>query len=206
MDACDLRGDDSDCDGTPNSHCPCVEGQTQQCGSQDTGACEFGQSVCDSGRWSPCNGEVPTALRDCTSAADNDCDGSADNELDGPPARWASFYRSGLDDGAAPRWIIEMPLLFDRDTAIGMIGFAEPRLGVPRSSGLEKLVVRLKHGDHEAMNRVSRFAAKASLEFWMVLAAEEWHLEMMETVAESLQYWANEALPRSSKRHARRGP
>jgi hypothetical protein len=99
-----------------------------------------------------------------------------------------------------------MPLLFDRDTAIGMIGFAEPRLGVPRSSGLEKLVVRLKHGDHEAMNRVSRFAAKASLEFWMVLAAEEWHLEMMETVAESLQYWANEALPRSSKRHARRGP
>lgn len=82
MDACDLRGDDSDCDGTPNSHCPCVDGELQQCGSQDTGACEFGQSVCDGGRWSPCNGEVPTALRDCTSAADNDCDGSADNELD----------------------------------------------------------------------------------------------------------------------------
>lgn len=82
-DSCDVAQDDSNCDGTPNGGCNCVEGESQPCGPQtDTGACAFGTSVCMGGGFSECMGAVIPARRDCRSPQDNDCDGLADNTPD----------------------------------------------------------------------------------------------------------------------------
>jgi cysteine-rich repeat protein len=82
-DSCSVAGDDSTCDGTPNGGCPCVEGQMIACGPQtDNGICQRGTSTCQSGAFTPCQGAVFPARRDCSSAQDNDCDGIADNTID----------------------------------------------------------------------------------------------------------------------------
>jgi cysteine-rich repeat protein len=82
-DSCAVAGDDSNCDGTPNSGCPCVEGQIVPCGpATDAGICQRGTSTCLNGAFGACQGAVAPARRDCRSAQDNDCDGRPDNTID----------------------------------------------------------------------------------------------------------------------------
>jgi cysteine-rich repeat protein len=82
-DSCDIAQDDSNCDGTPNGGCNCVEGDSQPCGPlNDTGLCTFGTSVCMGGGFTACQGAVFPARRDCRSPQDNDCDGLPDNTAD----------------------------------------------------------------------------------------------------------------------------
>ena len=80
-DSCSLVGDDTDCDGTPNSGCPCVEGQTVDCGpTAAVGICVVGKSTCHNNQLGACVGAVTAKGRDCSSSLDNDCDGTPDNE------------------------------------------------------------------------------------------------------------------------------
>ena len=83
-DSCNVTGDDSNCDGTPNGGCACVEGTTIPCGPEtDNGVCQRGTSTCRNGAFSACEGAVFPARRDCSSAQDNDCDSLPDNTVDG---------------------------------------------------------------------------------------------------------------------------
>jgi cysteine-rich repeat protein len=83
-DSCDIAGDDSNCDDTPNGGCTCVEGTQVACGPDtEEGICQRGTSTCRNGAFGPCQGAVPPARRDCASAQDNDCDGRPDNTPDG---------------------------------------------------------------------------------------------------------------------------
>lgn len=82
-DDCSIKGNDADCDGTPNSGCPCVDGDTQECGPDtDVGACRYGVSTCAGSTYGECIGAVERASRQCDSSQDNDCDGEPDNTLD----------------------------------------------------------------------------------------------------------------------------
>ena len=81
-DDCTVKGDDSNCNGSPNDGCPCVNGDTQACGPAAVGICKPGTATCASGAWGACVGAVNKAARDCTSTADNDCDGLPDNTID----------------------------------------------------------------------------------------------------------------------------
>lgn len=82
-DDCSIEGNDDDCDGIPNSDCPCVDGQTQSCGPDtDVGRCEYGVSTCRDSKFGACEGAVDRAPRNCESTQDNDCDGVPDNTLD----------------------------------------------------------------------------------------------------------------------------
>ena len=81
-DDCTIKGDDSNCNGSPNDGCPCVNGDTQACGPAAVGICKPGTATCSGGLWGACVGAVNKAARDCTSAADNDCDGLPDNTID----------------------------------------------------------------------------------------------------------------------------
>lgn len=82
-DSCSPLGDDSNCDGTPNTGCPCVEGQIIDCGPEtDMGLCQRGTSTCIDGEFSACAGAVFPEPRDCGSSEDNDCDGLSDDTID----------------------------------------------------------------------------------------------------------------------------
>jgi hypothetical protein len=81
-DSCTVKGDDANCNGTPNDGCPCVSGDTQPCGPAAVGICKPGTQTCANGVWGACMGAVNKAARDCTSANDNDCDGKPDNTID----------------------------------------------------------------------------------------------------------------------------
>jgi len=82
-DSCTQRGDDSDCDATPNGGCACIEGETINCGPPaELGICKFGKSTCVHGAYSACVGATIAKARDCSSEADNDCDGTPDNTVD----------------------------------------------------------------------------------------------------------------------------
>jgi hypothetical protein len=82
-DSCEVEDDDADCDGTPNSGCPCVEGQTRACGPEtEDGICEFGVSSCENEEWQACVGATLPSARNCRSSGDNDCDGEPDNVID----------------------------------------------------------------------------------------------------------------------------
>jgi hypothetical protein len=80
-DSCSLRGDDADCDGTPNGGCACVDGDEQACGS-DLGVCQAGKSTCVNSRFGECVGAISPGDRDCSSSEDNDCDGRRDDSID----------------------------------------------------------------------------------------------------------------------------
>jgi hypothetical protein len=83
-DDCSVPKDDSDCDGTPNGGCPCVDGDTQPCGPpSDAGICEYGVSLCANLTYGECMNFVDARPRDCSSSTDNDCDGLPDNTVDG---------------------------------------------------------------------------------------------------------------------------
>jgi hypothetical protein len=55
----------------------CFEGETQQCGETDVGACTFGNETCENGEWTGCDAILP-ATEVCGDGKDNDCDGSVD--------------------------------------------------------------------------------------------------------------------------------
>jgi hypothetical protein len=78
QDSCALAGDDTNCDGTPNGGCSCVNGQTIACGpNTDTGICQRGTSTCASGSFGQCQGAVFPAPRDScsTQGDDSNCNG-----------------------------------------------------------------------------------------------------------------------------------
>lgn len=79
-DKCDVAGDDSDCDGTPNSGCACIDGETRPCGHNDIGECKMGTQSCVGGKWSDqCVGAVLPQKEVCDGKnRDEDCNGSAD--------------------------------------------------------------------------------------------------------------------------------
>jgi len=82
-DLCTVEGDDTNCDGTPNSGCTCVEGRIVACGPDtESGICQRGTSTCTNGAFAACQGAVFPAARDCSSPQDNDCDGRSDNTID----------------------------------------------------------------------------------------------------------------------------
>lgn len=82
-DSCTALGDDSDCNGTPNTGCTCINGQTIPCGpATNAGVCERGTSTCVNQAFSECVGAIYPSRRDCSSSADNDCDGRPDNDID----------------------------------------------------------------------------------------------------------------------------
>lgn len=83
-DSCDTIGDDADCDGVPNSGCPCQETDApRSCGpATELGACRRGTSHCANGSWSACEGAVFPTQRNCASSDDLDCDGEPDNTID----------------------------------------------------------------------------------------------------------------------------
>ena len=51
-DGCDA-GDDATCNGSANEGCPCVNNQTQSCGTNATG-CTLGTQTCQGGNWGTC--------------------------------------------------------------------------------------------------------------------------------------------------------
>ncbi len=83
-DSCSVAGDDSNCDGTPNGGCDCINGQTIGCGPEtENGICQQGLSTCVDSAFSECQGAIFPQRRDCRSDQDNDCDGRPDNAVDG---------------------------------------------------------------------------------------------------------------------------
>lgn len=83
QDSCAVEGDDTDCDGTNNGGCPCIEGETRPCGPEtDDGICQRGSQSCVNGTFASCVGAVFAAPRDCGSSLDNDCDGRPDDTVD----------------------------------------------------------------------------------------------------------------------------
>ncbi len=81
-DSCSVRGDDANCDGTPNGGCACVDGDVQACGFNDLGICQMGTSTCVDSRFGECVDAILPGARDCSSAEDNDCDGEPDDTID----------------------------------------------------------------------------------------------------------------------------
>lgn len=82
-DSCSLKGDDANCDATPNGGCVCVEGEQIDCGPpSETGICKKGKSTCVNLEYGECVGAVLPEARNCASSADNDCDGLPDNTID----------------------------------------------------------------------------------------------------------------------------
>lgn len=72
-DACDVPGNDGDCNGVLNEGCPCTNDETQACGT-DAGNCEKGTQTCVGGQWGACVGEVaPEAVDTCAEGDDADC-------------------------------------------------------------------------------------------------------------------------------------
>jgi hypothetical protein len=83
QDDCSVLGDDSNCDGTTNGGCPCIEGETRPCGpNTENGICQGGAQTCVNGAFGQCLGAVFPATRNCGSPQDNDCDGRPDNKID----------------------------------------------------------------------------------------------------------------------------
>jgi hypothetical protein len=79
QDSCTIAGDDTDCDGAPNSGCSCVEGETQDCGPNTTnGICRNGTSTCTNGAFGQCEGAVFPAARDSCEVLgdDSNCNGT----------------------------------------------------------------------------------------------------------------------------------
>lgn len=54
----------------------CSAGETRQCGTTDTGACEYGTQTCANGTWGLCIGAVEPGTEVCGNGTDEDCDGA----------------------------------------------------------------------------------------------------------------------------------
>ncbi|MDY0001337.1 MAG: DNRLRE domain-containing protein [Polyangia bacterium] len=72
------NGLDDDCDGLVDEGCPCSNGDTRACGTEE-GACVAGVETCAAGEWGPCLGGVGPVAEICADGLDNDCDGVVDN-------------------------------------------------------------------------------------------------------------------------------
>lgn len=70
QEVCD--GVDNDCDGEVD------EDLTQQCGSTDIGAYQFGTQTCQAEIWGECQGAVEPTREICGDNLDNNCDGQTD--------------------------------------------------------------------------------------------------------------------------------
>ena len=69
---------DNDCDGkvdTLDDECDCEPGATMPCGTTDVGVCQYGESLCENGSWSDCDGNVEPAAEEACNGLDDDCDG-----------------------------------------------------------------------------------------------------------------------------------
>lgn len=79
-DNCDVPGDDSDCDGIPNTGCSCISGEKRVCGESSVGECKKGEQSCIDGKWDDeCVGAVVPSPEKCDGKQlDEDCDGAAD--------------------------------------------------------------------------------------------------------------------------------
>ncbi len=69
---------DNDCDGQVDEVCACLDGATQQCGS-DKGVCTKGTQTCVDGNWTICEGGFDGNAEICTNTLDDDCDGLIDS-------------------------------------------------------------------------------------------------------------------------------
>jgi hypothetical protein len=76
-------GNDNDCDGLVDEGCPCLEGATRECGTDD-GECARGTQTCTGGRWSGCDGAVWPDAEACN-GLDDDCNGLTDDGATCPP-------------------------------------------------------------------------------------------------------------------------
>ncbi len=69
-------GFDNNCDGTTDEGCPpCVDSETQECGT-DVGQCIKGSQTCVDGNWDICSDTGPSP--EICDGKDNDCDGATD--------------------------------------------------------------------------------------------------------------------------------
>ncbi|MBR9704322.1 hypothetical protein GOV12_02840 [Candidatus Pacearchaeota archaeon] len=85
-------GEDNDCDGATDEGCPCIQGQTRDCGN-DVGLCVFGTQTCSiQGEWGACIGGQDPVNEVCD-LQDNDCDGVNDNGV------LNTYYRDVDTDG-----------------------------------------------------------------------------------------------------------
>ncbi len=92
---CDLV--DNDCDGVTDETCPCVTGETRDCGTEPAlrgvGVCRAGTQTCALGMFSSaCIGVVDPVEERCNSL-DDDCDGVLDEHV------LRTFYRDADGDG-----------------------------------------------------------------------------------------------------------
>ncbi|MEM6531573.1 MAG: putative metal-binding motif-containing protein [Myxococcota bacterium] len=78
-----------------NNGSECVNGETEQCGS-DVGACVSGTRTCTDGMWGPCDGATDPVAEACNGLDDN-CDGTAD---EGCPCVSGETRACGSDVGA----------------------------------------------------------------------------------------------------------
>lgn len=79
-DDCNIPGDDSDCDGSPNKDCECAPAiqSTRVCGSP-VGDCRQGVQHCTNGTWGRCKGDIGPEPEACDGKSrDKDCDGKVD--------------------------------------------------------------------------------------------------------------------------------
>lgn len=79
-DLCNISGDDSNCNGTPNEGCDCLDSAASRpCGVSDIGICKLGVQSCENGSWSECKGDIAPKTERCDNKGiDEDCDGDID--------------------------------------------------------------------------------------------------------------------------------
>jgi len=75
-------GLDNDCNGQVDEGCPCQNGDTQSCYSNDPategeGVCAAGTQTCVNWQWGPCENAVEPSVEACD-GKDNNCDGNVD--------------------------------------------------------------------------------------------------------------------------------
>lgn len=85
-DSCEVQGDDASCDGTPKGGCNCVEApRSLAARTRTTASASAAPEPAVNGAFTPCQGAVTAARRNCSSPDDNDCDGLPDDTLDADP-------------------------------------------------------------------------------------------------------------------------